>query len=54
MEILPSPNNKRLSVVIRKERLSIYESLTLDTAKEFLEELQFNIKILEEKNDKKI
>jgi len=47
IEALPSEYNKRLSLVIRKERQAIYESIELDIAKTLLEELRRSIRIIE-------
>lgn len=50
IEILPTPYNKRIGIVIRKERQTIYESMGLELAKKLAEELQTTIRMMEDES----
>lgn len=54
LEVLPSPWNKRASLVIRKERTTVYESLDIHALKALNNMIYTTLKDLGENDVKKI
>lgn len=54
IETLPTVYNRTVGLVVRRERVSTYESFDLRTARELVKELEASIKLVEENNDKEI
>ena len=54
IEVIPSYWNKRASIVIKKERQTIYESISLEDLKKLSVFVKSAITNLEENNDKEI